>query len=335
MEENGSGVREQQRVESEDTNVNDYRLTRDRVRRVIRPPSRYGEADLVAYALATTDEFAEMEPSNYTEAVNCKESYKWKQAMEEEMTSLLKNQTWELVTKPKNKRLVTCKWLYKVKPGINNNSELRFKARLVARGYTQREGEDYNEIFSPVVRHSSIRVILALTTHFNLHLDQMDVKTAFLQGELEEEIYMNQPQGFERKGEEEKVCLLKKSLYGLKQSPRQWYKRFDSFMLTKGFARSLFDQCVYYKIVNLTDKLYLLQYVDDMLIACINRGEIEKVKAELSSEFDMKDLGEAKKILGIEISRDMKENRLFLSQRSYISKLLSRFSMVLNQFQFP
>ncbi|KAG8496699.1 hypothetical protein CXB51_007954 [Gossypium anomalum] len=147
----------------------------------------------------------------------------------------------------------------------------------------------------------------------DLELEQLDVKTAFLHGELEGDIYMQQPEGFTVSKKEDYVCLLKKSLYGLKQSPRQWYKRFDSFMTSHDFKRSSFDSCVYFKKNNDGSFVYLLLYVDDMLIAAKDKGEIRKVKAQLSEEFEMKDLGPAKKILGTEILRDRKTTYFRLS----------------------
>ena len=140
--------------------------------------------------------------------------------------SLKKNKTWTLVDRPLGKRVVGYKWLYKIKEGAGNEGKPRYKARIVARGFTQVPGIDFNEVFSPVVRHTSIRILLALTTHLNLNLDQMHVTSTFLHGELEENI---QPKGFKVRGKREQICLLRKSLYGLKQSPRQWYKKFDFF----------------------------------------------------------------------------------------------------------
>jgi hypothetical protein len=160
----------------------------------------------------------------------------------------------------------------------------------------------------------------------DLELEQLDVKTAFLHGKLEEEIYMDQPEGFIVPGKEDLVCKLKRSIYGLKQSPRQWYKRFDSFMLAHGFKGSQYDSCFYIKFVN-GSPIYLLLYVDDMLIAAKGKKEITTLKARLSSEFEMKDLGAAKKILGIEITRDRKPGLLFLSQHNYINKVFHHFNM--------
>jgi hypothetical protein len=146
------------------------------------------------------------------------------------------------------------------------------------------------------------------------------VKTAFLHADLEEKIYIDQPEGFIVPGKENFVCKLKKSLYGLKQSPRQWYKKFDSFMIANGFKRSLYDSCVYIKFVD-GSPIYLLLYVDDMLIAAKSKIDIVNLKAQLSSEFEMKDLGAAKKILGMEITRDRKSGLLFLSQHGYTQKV--------------
>src|SRR4051812_27940565 len=131
-------------------------------------------------------------------------------AMVEEMESLHKNQTWDLVELPKGKRAIGCKWVYRKKEAGAKKEGEKFKARLVAKGYSQRQGEDYDEIFSPVVRHTSIRVVLALVAHTDMELEQMDVKTAFLHGDLEEQIYMVQPEGFSHPGQENLVCKLKK-----------------------------------------------------------------------------------------------------------------------------
>uniref|UniRef100_A0ACD5Z7T1 Uncharacterized protein n=1 Tax=Avena sativa TaxID=4498 RepID=A0ACD5Z7T1_AVESA len=181
-------------------------------------------------------------------------------------------------------------------------------------------------IFSPVVKHSSIRAFFGIVAMHDLELEQLDVKTAFLHGELEEEIYMDQPEGFIVPKKEDFVCKLKRSLYGLKQSPRQWYKRFNSFMISQGFKRSQFNSCVYIKFVN-GSPIYLLLYVDDMLIAAKRMKEITTLKAHLSSEFEMKDLGAAKKILGMKIKLDRKSRFLFLSRQSYVEKVLQRFNM--------
>ena len=162
---------------------------------------------------------------------------------------------------------------------------------------------------------------------YELDLNQLDVKTAFLHGDLEEEIYMTQPTGFKTAGKEEMVCKLKKSLYGLKQSPRQWYKRFDSFIRGKKYTRSHYDPCMYYNKLPTGEYIYLLLYVDDMLIASRSRSAIDALKRDLSSEFEMKDLGEARKVLGMEITRDRRIGRVSLTQKGYLQKVLQRFNI--------
>jgi hypothetical protein len=188
-----------------------------------------------------------------------------------------------------------------------------FKARLVAKGYSQQKGVDYEKIFCPVVKHTSIIAVLALVAHYNMALEQMDMKTAFLHGDLEEQIYMEQPKGYSQPGHEHLVYKLKKSLYGLKHSPRQWYKGFDSYMIRIGYMRCEYDCCVYVKSLDDGSFIFLLLYVDDMLIAARSIMEVNKLKVLLSREFDMKDLGVVEKILGMEICRDRDAMRLWLS----------------------
>ncbi|GJY33134.1 retrotransposon protein, putative, ty1-copia subclass [Tanacetum coccineum] len=303
--------------------LTDYQLVRDREPRTRTKPLRFRyESNMAAYAFAAAEEEDTHEPLTYQEAVACEDSSKWKVAMEEEMDSLMKNKTWELVDHPARQKLVSCKWLFKIKEWIEGVQKPRYKARLVARGFTQRTGIDYNEVFSPVVRHTSIRVILALTACKDYELEQLDVKTAFIHGNLEEVIYMRQPSGYEQGN---KVCLLKKSLYDLKQSPMQWYRRFDEYMLSNGFKRSSYDSCVYYRSYAPGEYIYLLLYVDDMLIACKSKAEIGSTKSLLKKEFHMKELGEANKILGMEIVRDRSRKILRVSQYGYVSKILNNF----------
>lgn len=210
---------ETERIEfPEIQNLDDYQLARDRPRREIRRPSRFD--DMTSYVFSVFESIDNCyEPATYQAAFRSANSVEWLNAMMDEMNSLHVNQTWTLVPKPKNCSIVDCKWLFKVK---NETESLRFKARLVAKGFTQKEGIDYTEIFAPVVKFTTVRVMLALVAQFDWELKQMDVKTAFLHGELDEKIYMRQPEGFVDKKNPDHVCLLKKSLYGLKQSPRMW-----------------------------------------------------------------------------------------------------------------
>jgi len=174
-------------VESEGSLAN-YQLARDRVRRQINPPTRFTEESGVAFALVVVESLSLEEPESYQEATQDKEWLKWKNATHEEMDSLIKNGTWDLVDKPTNRKIIGCRWLFKLKSGIPGVEPVRFKARLGAKGYTQREGVDYQEIFAPVVKHTSIRVLMSVVVDQDMELEQMDVKTAFLHGDLEEEL---------------------------------------------------------------------------------------------------------------------------------------------------
>ena len=247
--------------------------------------------------------------------------------MSEEMVSHDVNQIWELTDKPKDQKVIGCKWVYKYKPGIPGVEEPRYKGRLVAKGYAQVEGIDYNEVFAPVVKHVSIRLLLSAVVNFDMELEQMDVKTAFLHGVLQERIYMTQPEGFVQKGQEDKVCLLKKALYWLKQSPREWNHRFDEFMIRKKYNMSQYDPCVYLKGKSTESRVYLLLYVDDILIASQSKTEIERLKQLLKSEFEMKDLGPARRILGMDILRERSKGTLRLSQERYLDQVLKTFGM--------
>jgi ATP-binding cassette subfamily B (MDR/TAP) protein 1 len=178
---------------------------------------------------------------------------------------------------PKGKRALKNKWVFRLK--IDEHcSRPRYKARLVMKGFGQKKGIDFEEIFSPMVKMSSIRVVLGLAASLNLEVEQLDVKTAFLHGDLDEEIYMEQPERFEAKGKEQLVCKLKKSLYGLKQAPRQWYKKFDSFMVDHGYARTTSDHCVFMKRFPNGNFIILLLYVDDMLIVDHDAKKIQILK---------------------------------------------------------
>eukprot|EP00253_Pinus_taeda_P025925 PITA_25925 len=241
------------------------------------------------------------------------------------MDSLAKNNTWDLVELPEGRSVVGCKRVFKLKQKVDGSIE-RYKARLVAKGYSQVEDIDFHEIFSPVVKLVSIRTMLALTALLNLELEKLDVKTAFLHGDLNEAIYMEQLEDFVRGRSRRLVCKLRKSLYGLRQSPKQWYKKFDFFMVSQNFVRSEYDHCVYFKSFN-GIFIILALYVDDMLIASKSMEEINRLKAQLSMTFDMKDLGAAKHILGMEIHRDRKNGKLWLSQQKYVEKVLEKFSM--------
>ncbi|RVW72869.1 Retrovirus-related Pol polyprotein from transposon TNT 1-94 [Vitis vinifera] len=217
---------------------------------------------------------AENDPESFSQAMSCKESELWYNAMKDEMSSMKCNDVWDLVELPNGVKTIGCKWVFKTKKDSLGNIE-RYKARLVAKGFTQKEGIDYTETFSLVSKKDSLRIILALVAHFDLELQQMDVKTAFLNGELEEEVYMKQPEGFPSSDGEQLVCKLKKSIYGL----------------------------------NGSKVCFLVLYVDDILLATNDKGLLHEVKQFLSKNFDMKDMGEASYVIGIKIHRDRFKGR--------------------------
>ena len=197
----------------------------------------------------------------------------------------------------------------------------------MVKGFSQKQGIDFDVIFSPVVKMSSIWVVLGLVASLDLRLEQLDVKTAFLHGDLKEEIYMDKLEGFKVKGKEHMVCKLKKSLYGLKQAARQWYKKFDSFIVGHEYTRTNADHCVYIRKFPNGKFVILLLYVDDMLIVGQDAGVIGNLKKDLFKSFDMKDLGPARQILGTQILRNRKAKKLWLSQEKYIEQVLERFNM--------
>jgi hypothetical protein len=205
---------------------------------------------------------------------------------------------------PEGRRALGCHWVFDVKYHSDGTVD-RFKARLVVQGNTQLYGIDYQEVFAPVARYESMRLLLALSTVLDLHLHQMDVSTAFLNGVLRESIYMRQPMGFHNGSK--LVCKLEKSLYGLKQAPRIWYEVINSFLNDLGFSRCKKDHCLYLKrweVEGVPHTLIVCVYVDDLTIADSHLSSINDLKAKLSAKFTMKDLGELHYLLKMEIQRD-------------------------------
>ncbi|KAL6327955.1 hypothetical protein AAG906_031299 [Vitis piasezkii] len=265
------------------------------------------------------------DPISFSQAMESDDSSKWMEAMNEELKSMAHNGVWDLIELPNNCKPVDCKWVFKTKRNAKGNIE-RFKARLVAKGFTQKEGIDYKDTFSPVSKKDSLRIIMALVAHFDLELHQMDVKTTFLNGNLDEDIYMEQPEGFVKKGNEHLVSKLKKSIYGLKQASRQWYIKFNNTITYFGFKENIVDKCIYLKVSG-SKFIFLILYVDDILLASSDLGLLRETKEYLSKNFHMVDMGEANYVIGIEIFRDRSRGVLGLSQKGYIDRVLERFNM--------
>ena len=245
----------------------------------------------------------------------------WQEVVNDEINSIMQNRTWELVNLPPGNKPIGCKWIFKRKLRIDDTID-KYKARLVAKGYRQKEGLDFFDTYSPVTRITSIRMLIAITAIHNFEIHQMDVKITFLNGDLDEEIYMEQPKGFVVKEQEKKVCRLIKSLYGLKQAPKQWHEKFDHTMLSNGFKINECDKCVYVKSTNDSHVIVCL-YVDDMLIMGTNKNIINSTKKMLRSKFDMKDLGLADVILGISVKKN--HEGYVLTQSHYVESVLKRF----------
>ncbi|XP_049364801.1 LOW QUALITY PROTEIN: uncharacterized protein LOC125829654 [Solanum verrucosum] len=244
--------------------------------------------------------------------------------MDEEMKSLKKNDTWELVDCPPGKKTVGCRWVYTVKYKANGMIE-RFKARLVAKGYTQTYGIDYIETFAPVAKINTVRVLLSLAANFDWPLQQFDVKKSFLHGELSEEVYMDYPPGYEiPRLHDYRICRLKKSLYGLKQSPRVWFGKFTKSMKAFGYTQSNTDHTLFLKRQQ-GKIIALIVYVDDMVVTGTDPEERKALQSYLSKEFKLKDLGPLKFFLEIEVSRSSKG--IFLSQKKYTLNLLKETGM--------
>ncbi|RVW94715.1 Retrovirus-related Pol polyprotein from transposon TNT 1-94 [Vitis vinifera] len=244
----------------------------------------------------------EDDPINFQQAMKISNSQKWIEAMNEEYKSMQDNKVWELVPLPVGTKPIGCKWIFKTKRDSNGNVE-RYKARLVAKGFTQKEGIDFKETFSPVSTKNSFRIIMALVAHYDLELHQMDVKTAFLNGDIDETIYMVQPENFVSKDSKNMVCKLTKSIYGLKQASRQWYFKFHQIIVSYGFEANLMDECAYHKFSG-SKYIFLVLYVDDILLATNDISILHDTKRFLSKHFEMKDLGDASFVLGIQIHRD-------------------------------
>ena len=265
------------------------------------------------------------EPTTLQEARSSPERDKWNEAMDKEMKSLKDNQVWELTTLPPGRKAIGSKWVYKVKTGGDGSVE-RYKARLVAQGFNQHQGADYDETFCPVVRMESLRTLVALSTQHDLELHHIDVTTAFLNGVLEEEVFMKQPKGYIRPEEEHLVCKLDKSIYGLKQSPRCWNAVLDAHLKKMKFKQLKSDPCIYKSDVG-GDTFFIGVYVDDIVLTGKNEAGIQEVKKMLASRFDIKDLGRLTYFLGMSVIQDQDNHTTWMGQPAYIKKLLEKQKM--------
>ncbi|KAJ9563084.1 hypothetical protein OSB04_008244 [Centaurea solstitialis] len=248
----------------------------------------------------------------------------WRAAMDAEMAAILSNYTWDLVPKPSDANIVGNRWLFRHKFDSNGQLE-RYKARLVAQGFSQQPGLDFDDTFSPVVKPATIRTVLSISISRNWPIHQLDVKNAFLHGDLTETVYMRQPPGYVNSSFPDHVCRLRKALYGLKQAPRAWYHRFAVYLSSLGFLSSKTDTSLF-TYHRGSDTIYLLLYVDDIILTASSPTLISMVISKLSSEFPMSDLGPLSFFLGIAASRS--KSGLFLSQSAFAQEILARADMV-------
>ena len=282
-----------------------------------KPPAQIYKAQA---AQASTPE----EPQAYADALQAPDSAQWKLAMDEEMASLQENSTWTLEQQPIGVTPIPVRWIYKVKRDALGNIE-RYKARLVAKGFMQKEGIDYNEEYAPVSKHTTLRTLLALVASGDMELHQLDIKTAFLNRELEETIYMQQPEGY-AEGGPNMVCHLKKSLYGLKQAPRAWHTRLKQELENMGFTASAADPGLFTAQLK-SGKVYVLVYVDDILVGAKSLTDIQHVKDRLTGVFKVRDLGEAKYFLGMSVDRNRQARTLKMTQERLATELVSKYGM--------
>jgi len=285
-------------------------------------PERYGyliskEGDVL---LMDQDEAV-----TYTEANTSPESEKWLKAMKSEMDSMYTNHVWNLIEAPEGINPIGCNWVFKKKIYMDGKVNT-YKARLVAKGFKQIHGVDYDETFSPVAMIKSIQILLAIAAYHDYEIWKMDVKTAFLNGNLLEDVYMTQPEGFGDPKAIKRVCKLQRSIYGLKQASRSWNLRFNETVQEYGFIKNEDEPCVYMKVSG-SIVSFLVLYVDDILLIGNDIPTLQEIKTWLGKFFSMKDLGEASYMLGIRIYRDRSQRLFGLSQGTYIDKVLRHFNM--------
>jgi hypothetical protein len=284
-----------------------------------RMPQRYENA--IAFKVNYTPSGGPVTPNSFEEAIHGKQSREWKLAIKDQLCSLEANHTWEVVDKPKGANLISTKWVFKVKMLPNGQID-KYKARLCARGFTQEYGVDYFETFAPVIRMESLRILLAIAATLDWEIHQMDVVSAYLLGDLEEEAYIEVPEGLEIP--HGKALKLVKGMPGLKQSGRVWNKKITDFFKEHGLKKLPADHSVF---ANKQRTLIVALYVDDLLLFSKTVGEIQPLKKALSSTFEMKDLGEAKYVLGISITRNRSKRTLIIDQEHYVRNVLQEHGL--------
>ena len=260
-------------------------------------------------------------PKTYKQAMKSHDRAKWQAAMNVEHESLQRHDTYKLVKKPRDATVIRGRWVYSKKIGIDD--EVLYKARWVAKGFMQCYGDSYTDTFAPMSRMTSLRCMMSLVAQNNYIAHQLDVTTAYLNADIDHDIYMEQPQGF-ISGDDNRVCHLLKSLYGLKQSARLWNNTIHDYLTTLGFKRNAADMCLYQR-KDSRGSIFLLIWVDDVVIIAENRELVNDFLASMREKFLIKDLGKLRYFLGIEFHID--DNQVTMSQPKYTRAILERFKM--------
>lgn len=264
-------------------------------------------------------------PENYEEALNGPYADEWRKSMRTEYDSLIRNNTWELTNLPPGQVPIGCKWVYAVKKNKDGGIH-KLKSRLVAKGCSQRYGINYYETFSPVVRYSNIRLVIALAVEHDIYLHQMDVSSAYLNGDLHDTVFMKQPPCFEDGKNPNKVLKLNKSLYGLKQSGREWNSKLNDVLKKLGFNPCISDPCIYTRQENGVYNIIVV-YVDDLIVGSTSLSELAKTKQLIAAEFEVVDGGELSHFLGMEFKREGDLGAIDISQKQYILDVLGKYGM--------
>ena len=273
------------------------------------------EIELNIVVIASTD------PINYEEAVK---SSKWRSTMESEIHSIENNQTWELIDLSIGAKTIGVKWIYKTK--LNELGEVdKYKARLVTKGYSQQQGVDFTEVFAPVTRMDTVRMVVTLAAQRGWKIYQLDVKSAFLHGELSEDVYVKQPEGYKKKRSEHKVYKLHKALYDLKQAPRAWFSRIEAHFVNNGFQKCSNEQTLFIKRSSEGKVLIVSIYVDDLIYTDDDENMMFDFKNSMMKVFNMTDLGRMRFCLGIEVLQRL--DGIFICQKKYAMEVLKRFGM--------
>ncbi|GJT82518.1 ribonuclease H-like domain, reverse transcriptase, RNA-dependent DNA polymerase [Tanacetum coccineum] len=318
-------------INSQDTLINSspsYNQSNNDSIQVVNTPSHFDHTPVRGFRTLNdlyenTEELllAEDEPKNYKEAST---DQKWIEAMKVELDSINRNNTWELTTLPKGHKAIGLKWVFKTKKDANGNI-VKHKARLVAKGYIQEHGIDFEEVFAPVARMETIRLLLAIAANNKWEVHHLDVKSAFLHGDLKEEVYVTQPEGFIKRQDQGKVYRLIKALYGLRQAPRAWNIKLDNTLKSLDFKKCALEQAIYTK--RSKDSILLIGvYVDDLIITGTPKEEIDNFKAQMEEKFEMSDLGLLAYYLGIEVTQT--NGDISIKQSAYASKILKEAGMI-------